>query len=161
MDNSPEKYVDRMLEVTIKKHRLLSEILIMTKEQSDNVNEEGIGALEKLVADKQAKIDDINKLDEQFNVYFQRMKIELKVKNLDEIQNLSIKGVKELKESIGGVMGLLKEISEMEKKNNEGAKKLLSGISSEIKKLNVGKKASMAYNPSKNQSTPYFIDKKK
>ncbi len=161
MDNSPEKYVNRMLEATNNKYRLLDEILIMTKEQALHMNEEGIGALEKIMADKQLKIDEINKLDDQFNVYFQRMKIELKVKSLDEIQSLPVEGALELKESVKKVMGLLKEISEVEKKNNEGVKKLLSGISSEIKKLNVGKKVSVAYNPSNAQTSSYYIDKKK
>jgi hypothetical protein len=161
MNSSLEKYVERMQEVTNNKYRLLNEILVMTREQSKTISEEGIGALEKLVSDKQIKIDAVNELDEQFDVYFQRMKIELKVKNLDEIRSPSIKGINELKESIADVMGLLRQISEIEKRNSDGAKKLLSGISSEIKKLNVGKKVSNAYKPVQNQASSYFIDKKK
>jgi hypothetical protein len=120
MNNSPEKYVDRMLEVTNNKYRLLDEILIMTKEQALHMNEEGIGALEKIMADKQLKIDEINKLDDQFNVYFQRMKIELKVKSLDEIQSLPVGGALELKESVKNVMGLLKEYPKLKRRTMKG-----------------------------------------
>jgi hypothetical protein len=58
-------------------------------------------------------------------------------------------------------MRLLGEISQLEKRNNEGAKALLSDISSEIRKINAGKKVNSAYNPTQIQTSSYFIDKKK
>jgi hypothetical protein len=161
MDTSPEKYVDRMREVTEKKYGLLEEMLDLTKEQAQSLTEDGLEKLGKLVDIKQAKIDHINKLDDEFNVYFHRLKSELKIRSLDELKDPAIGGVKELKESISNVMRLLGEISQLEKRNNEGAKALLSDISSEIRKINAGKKVNSAYNPTQIQTSSYFIDKKK
>ncbi len=161
MDNSPDKYVEKMIKVTNNKYKLLQEVLAMTEEQFRSINEEGLEALEKLVAQKQIKIDDINKLDDEFNVYFHRLKFELKIKSLDELQGSDIRGAGDLKESVGKVIGILGEIFEVEKKNNDKAKMLLSEIGSEIKKLNVGKKINSVYRPGPVQAFSYFIDKKK
>lgn len=161
MDTSPGKYVERMREVTDKKYKLLEEMLDLTKEQSRSLTEDGVEKLGEIVDVKQAKIEDINKLDDEFNVYYHRLKSELKIRSLDELKSPDIVGVKELRESISNVMGLLGEITELEKRNNEGAKKLLSDIGSEIRKINAGKKVNSAYNPIQPQTASYFIDKKK
>lgn len=159
--NLPEKYIDRLLETSNKKYKLLQDMLVLTKAQSMTITEEGLEGLERVVDEKQAKIEDINKIDEEFNVYFQRLKHVLKIKSLDELQDPQTKGVKELKQVIGQIMGLLNEIYEIENQNNIKAKKLLDNFANEINKTNQGKKINSTYRADPIRQPSYFIDKKK
>jgi hypothetical protein len=161
MELSLEEYIERLFEASQKKYENLQDILAITKVQSETISEDNIDVLQKLISDKQLKIDNIDKLDEEFNVYFQRMKAQLKIKNLDELENPSIKGLKELKEQIAAIMKLLTKISELERDNNHKAKSLLDSLGNEIKKINQMKRVNNVYKPTKNQYQSYYIDKKK
>jgi hypothetical protein len=161
MDTSPEKYMDRLIEISNKKQELLQNILALTKAQAGTINEDGIESLQKLIDEKQLVIDAINKLDEEFGVYFQRLKTTLKVTSLDQLNVSGIKGTKELKEVTEKIVKLITEISEIEKQNSEKGKKLLNQLGGEIRKINQGKKTNSAYSPPPMSIPSYFIDKKK
>lgn len=162
MDNSPDKYISRLWEASNKKYKLLKEMLSLTQAQTNVITEDKITNLESIIAEKQILIDEINKLDEEFNVYFQRLKQTLQISNLDDLKGHNITGVKELQETISTIMGLIKEISLIEKQNSVKANQLLQSFGEEIKRLNQSKKVSLVYNtPKITQSPSYFIDKKK
>lgn len=161
MFNTPDKYILKLREVAEKKHEYLKDILCLTREQSRAVTDEDIEALGKLVTDKQAKIDAINKLDKEFDACFQQLKCELKVDSLDKMQGLGLKGIKELQESIERVMVTIAEICDIENQNTNGAKVLLNNLGEEIKKISRGKKAVSAYKPGPVRPPSFYIDKKK
>ncbi|MCX7748490.1 MAG: flagellar protein FlgN [Clostridia bacterium] len=161
MENTPQKYIDRLREISGKKRLLLKDMVEITKKQSTAVHEDGIEELEKLVNQKQEIINSINETDDQFNVYFQRLKSELKVKSLDEIKKPGLNGVKELQEIIDSIMKMINEISTMEKQNSTKVKSLLDEFSEKIKKVSEGKKINSAYKPVVKQTASYFIDQKK
>jgi len=162
MNTSPEKYVERLLAVFDKKHALLLEMLAITRRQSQSINEDGLESLEKAIGEKQSIIDSIDKLDEEFDVYYKRLKQELRVKSLDELENPDIKGLKELKSLTGRVMELIREINRLEKENSTRAKELLENLAGEVRKLNQAKKVNTAYKPGSAMQPPsYYIDKKK
>jgi len=160
-DVTPEGYLIRLLEASNKKYKLLQDMLVLTTAQTQSITEESMKTLENLVEEKQAKIEEINKVDEEFNVYFHRFKQVLNIKSLDELQTSGIAGTKELKESVGKTINLLNEIFQMEKQNNNKAKCLLDNFSDELHKLQQGKKVNSVYNPAPMQTSSYFIDKKK
>ncbi len=158
----PEEYFMRLTEITLKKYYLLEEILCMTKAQSETINEDGINELGVLISGKQEKIDRIDKLDDQFEVYFKRLKQELGINNLAEADGKSLPGAKELQDVTGKVLGLLNEINEVEKSNNQKTVNLLNLFKGEIKSLNQAKKVNRAYHPVVATETPsYFINKKR
>ncbi len=161
MDNSPEKYVDRLNECLAKKYKLLAQMLSLTESQTKALEEGNIEALEALINDKQAAIDSIDRIDEQFETYFQRLKQELKVKSLEELKGAGIKGSKELQELTSKVMSLISQISKLEKENNDKANRVLNSMKKEIKQISQGKKMRSAYSPVPPQTPSYFIDKKK
>lgn len=159
---TPDEYVQRLTESLRRKMKLLNELFSFTQNQTDAINREDVESLNNLIKDKQKRLDEIDKIDEEFNVYFLRLKQTLKVSNLDEIKDQDIKGIKELQGIIGNVMAKIKEISIQEKQNNIKAQNLLNSIGNEIKKMNLGKKADSGYNPPPIAQPPaYFIDKKK
>lgn len=158
----PEEYFTRLTEITLKKYYLLEEILCMTKAQSETIKEDGIDKLGALIAGKQEKIDRIDKLDDQFDVYFKRLKQELGINNLAEVDGKNLTGAKGLQDITGKVLGLIKEIDVVEKSNNQKTVNLLNLFKSEIKALNQAKKVNNAYHPVAATETPsYFINKKR
>lgn len=159
---SPEDYVKRLIEISEKKHKLLQDLFVLTGEQAKNITEDGLEQLDKVIAAKQSIMGDIDKLDEEFNVYFLRLKQGLGIKSLSDLRVSAVNGMKELQDSVKNVMELIKQISELDAKNNEDAKKLLQHLGDEIKKINQGKKVNVAYKATPViQPTSYFIDKKK
>ncbi|MDP4182897.1 MAG: flagellar protein FlgN [Bacillota bacterium] len=161
MNNTPDVYVARLLEITNSKYDYLKKILELTKEQANCINKDEVKKLEDIIEVKQQIIEKINKLDDEFEVYFRRLKFEAKIKTMEELRDQNISGIKELKDSVSLVMDILNQLSSLDNSNRSDAKKLMSKIGSEIKKVNIGKKAYTAYNPQSDQSPSYFIDKKK
>lgn len=161
MDTSTEKYMERLIDILKKKHVMLRAILSLTQAQSAQMNEDGIEKLQKLIDEKQHVIDDINKLDEEFSVYFTRLKTTLKIKSLDELNASGIEGAKHLKEITAGILNLITEISGIEKTNNKKSEELLNELGSEIRKINQGKKVNSTYTAKPVNTASYFIDKKK
>jgi len=161
MDNTPDKYVERLLELSKKKHEFLLQMLALTRRQTESMFEDGIEDLQKLIDEKQIRINEIDKIDENFNVYFQRLKQVVNVKDLDELKDSKIVGIKELKEIVSKVMQLINIIIEIEKQNSNKSKELLSHLGNEIKKLNQNKKMASAYMPEPGKPPSYFLDKKK
>lgn len=156
-----EEYIGGLYKVSLEKCNLLKDILKFTEEQAEFIEEEEIESLEKLVAVKQAKIDEINKLDEEFEVYFLRLKDTLNVKKLDEFKGLNLPGARELQEAVAQIICLVEKISRLEKQNNEKAKNLLRKLRDNIKNINQSKKVNSAYMPEPLKPPAYFIDKKK
>lgn len=158
---NPEEYISRLTEVSNKKLVLLKDLLSLTQAQSGTINENQILELQELVDKKKAGIEKIDKLDEEFRVYFQRLKQTLQVKSLDEIDGKKISGVKELQEVIGNIMKLLKGITVIDSENSEKANDLLNSLSGEMKKISQTKKLGSAYTMPVSAPPSYFIDKKK
>lgn len=161
MNITPEQYVERMINILQKKKELLQDILVLTESQTKVINEDSLEELRRLIDGKQSKIDDIDKLDEEFRVYFQRLKTALKITRLDELNASSLPGARLLKEATGDILGLIKRIGLLEKSNNQKGQQLLDSLKGEIKKMNLSKKANSAYVPKPFNIPSYFIDKKK
>ena len=161
MDASHEKYIDRLTEILHKKQGFLQDILDLTESQAAAIDEESLEMLQKLIEDKQAKIDAIDKLDEEFNVYFQRLKSTLKINSLAELDAAGSPKAAQLNEATAGILKLIVGIGDIEKVNSEKSKILLDYMGVEIKKLNQGKKVNSAYTPAPFKLPSYFIDKKK
>lgn len=157
-----EKYIEKLVEISREKQKKLEDILFLTRAQSKAIEEDGIENLGKLLDDKQKKINEINKSDEEFYMYYEKIKEKYSVESLENLEISDIKDVKELQEVIGSIKKILQEISGLEKENNEKVKEILEDLSGKIKKINQGKKASNVYSPdSGTNAVSFFIDKKK
>ncbi|HHW01027.1 MAG TPA: flagellar protein FlgN [Clostridiaceae bacterium] len=158
----PEEYIKRMTELSQKKYALLKEMLLFTKSQTAAIADENMKNLERLIQNKQERIEGIDKLDDEFKSCFMQLKQALNVDKLDEIKDMKISGVKELQDVIGQITEILKEISEIEKKNSDEIKKKMAATAVEIKKINQSKTINSAYKSSPQSMVPsYFIDKKR
>lgn len=162
MENQLEKYFERLTEISREKRKKLEDILSITKAQSEEIEKDGIESLQKLLDDKQKKIEEIDKNDEDFDVYYKRIKQKYKIGSLENLNVSNVKEAKELQEVTGEIKKILEEICELEKQNSEKVKEALSSLSGEIRKINQGKKVSNVYSSDSAKNTAsYFIDQKK
>jgi hypothetical protein len=149
-----------IIDLLQKKYKFLEDIHYLTKLQSQVIEKEEIGNLNKLVALKQEKIEQINDLDLKFEKYFLDLKNALNVENLEQV-NESVRGSAELKRFVKNIIDIIKEISIIEKENSMKVKKLLNEIGGELKKMNNVNKINNAYSIGNAVAHSYYIDRKK
>ena len=143
------------------KKEYLSEILLLTTKQVSALEEANWMSFKACLLISK-KIDEINRGDEDFSMCFTGLKRVLGIKNLDDPKVVQIEGIGELKKLTSQIMGLLGEIGEKEKQNIAKSQGLLKEFGSGVKKINEGRKASIAYSPDiSNDSQAYYIDKRK
>ncbi len=161
MNTSIEKYFDRMIENLKNKQKLLIEMSDLTQAQAGVIKSDTLPVLQKLIDEKQIRIDAIDKLDEEFSVYMGRLKSTAGVNSLEELDVSTYPAAAQLKGITTEILGLIKKISEIEKLNSSKSKELLNELGGEIKKINQGKKVNKAYSPGPVSLPSYFVDKKK
>lgn len=163
METNPEFCIERVIEASNKKYKCLQDLILLTMAQTEAISEDGMDGLDKLINEKQIKINEINKIDEDFGKYLNLLKQKLGINRLDELNTSQLKGAKELKEITGQIMNLLAEINKLEKQNYEKAKGLLDEFGAKIRQIREGKKLNNAYYNSGDGLVPpaYFLDKKK
>lgn len=160
-----DKYIERLFELHQKKKELLSDILDFTQKQTDMIAEDGLDSLGNLIEEKQQKINAIDKLDEEFEIYFQRLKTAMGISKLEQIDEIKLgasaaTGARQLKSLTAEILDIIRRINEIEQLNSEKSKKLLDEFGKEIRNINQGKKVSNAYKPTPISSPSYFLDKK-
>ncbi len=166
MNTSPEKYIERLNELLLKKKALFSEILELTNAQTGVITEDGLDSLNELINKKQQKIDNIDKLNEEFEIYYSRFKAVLGISNLEQLDTAglgeaALTGAKRLKALTAEITDVITQISEIEKVNSKKSNDLREQLGKEIKRINQGKKVNNAYNPEPFNTPSYFLDKKK
>ncbi len=161
MNSTAEQYVTLLNELLQKKSELLKDILDLSCAQTKVIDDEDIDGLNRLIDEKQGKIDEIDKLDKEFSDCFEKLKSILKVTRLDQLESFELTGAKELKTKTAGIIKVISSISEKENENSRKSKELLSRLGTEIKKINQNKKVSNAYTQTSFNTPSYFMDKKK
>lgn len=160
---TPSEYITKLTEISQKKIVILKEILILTKRQSENIQEDCLDTLKYIVEEKQRFMDDVDKLDDAFEVYFKRLKSTLGIESLDKLtSNAKIGDTATLKNHIQEIFNLLNQIDLLDKDNNEKGKTLMTKLSTEIKKVNQKKIINNGYKPASSmpQQSLYFDTKK-
>lgn len=161
MDGLGDKYIARLLEISNKKYEHLKNILALTQKQAEYIVEDGVDSLQELIDKKQKVIEEIDRLDEEYSVYFQRFKTGMKISSLSELEASKIAGAGELKEITGKLLAVIQEISGLEQQNRKKANELFSRFGEELNKISAGKKITSVYTQKAISPPSFFIDKKK
>lgn len=166
MDRTPEKTIEKLNELLQRKRGLIQDILKLTNAQTEAISQDGLDRLNGLIKDKQIRIDEINQLDEEFELLSAEIKKAFGISRLDQLDAAKLTseasaGAKLLKALVADILDVIREISEIEKINSQKSKKLLEQFGNEIKKINQGKKANNAYKAGAYNAPSYFVDKKK
>lgn len=162
--DSAQKYLTKLIEITRQKLSVLDEVLELCRAQQKMILEDRIDDLEASVEQKQSFIDRIKLLDEQYEVYFKRMKFELKIKAMEELaqKNLCRDLIADLKAYTGKVLDAVSSITEFERKNQSSIEQFMQEIKKDLNVISNNKKIGNAYMPSNTAGqSSYFIDSKK
>lgn len=159
---TPEQYIQKLTDLSLKKSDSMKKILILTKKQSEVITEESIEELQNLIDIKQKLIDDINELDDAFEVYFSRLKSILGIESMEEVRISDYGEVVQLQQAIKTIFETIKEIQNVENENNMKARDVLESLGGQIRQVKQGKIANNGYNiGGKLPQQSYYFDTKK
>lgn len=154
-------YIIRLNEILEQKIALLVEISGYTSLQKEALQNGNSDELEILIAKKQARIEAIDRFDEQFSVYSSRLKDLLGIKKFEELPKHHIPGTKELQEKVTKVYELLNSIKAIDQENTGKLSSDLLQVKEKIKQNNSFKKVNNAYNSPVANNQNHYFDKKK
>ncbi|EPR14354.1 flagellar protein FlgN [Ruminiclostridium papyrosolvens] len=159
---APEQYIQKLTELSLKKSDNMKKILTLTKRQSDVITEDSINELQNLVDVKQKLIDEINELDDAFEVYYSRLKSILGIESMEEVSISEYNEVVRLQQTIKTIFDTIKEIQAAENENNMKARGVLDSLGGQIRQVKQGKIANNGYNiGGKLPQQSYYFDTKK
>jgi hypothetical protein len=133
MDSVYSRLVAHLIEITQAKVRHLEQVLILTQQQTNVLKEEDYEALTRLIDRKQTHIDDIKKLDSDFEKIY------------SEINEKPLVFLPALQESVSKVQKLVVSIQIIETENNAIAKEAIDETKKKLKNIGTGKKGYNAY----------------
>lgn len=155
-----EEYISILKDSLNKKNNILKQILDLSKEQTVIINEEETDwdAFAKNTEDKGALIDEITKLDEGFEIIYEKVKEELSG-NKEKYS----KQISEMKILIKSITERSAEIQSIETRNKQRIEAQFAKSKKTIKQAKMGTKAAMEYYEKMNKInnvSPQMMDKK-
>ncbi len=159
---TPEQYIQKLTELSLKKSDNMSKILDLTKKQSEVITEDCINELQNLIDIKQKLIVEINELDDAFEVYYSRLKSVLGIESMEEVSISRYHDAERLQKTISTIFATIKEIQVAENENNISARGVLDNLGGQIRQVKQGKMANNGYNiGGKLPQQSYYFDTKK
>ena len=133
MDSAYSRLIAHLIEITQAKGRHLEQVLILTQQQTNALKDGDYEVLSSLIDQKQAHIDDIKKLDGDFERIY------------SEIHEKPLVFLPALQESVSKVQKLVVSIQTIEAENNAIAKDAIEETKKKLKNIGTGKKGYNAY----------------
>lgn len=164
-----QTYVGRLVEVSTKKYALLEQMLQSyllqeedLKADSAESKTEDVNMQEVLVDKRQILMESIDKLDEEFHVYSERLKNTLGIQSLDELSRFNVEGRKELKDITLRITRMLEELMDRHNKTKQHLSEKVQRAGEKNILIGKTKQASQAYQPGPSMQSPsVYFDKKK
>ncbi len=157
-----QNYLVRLIEVSNKKYKLLVDMLQLYLQQEESLTESELDTQEAIIAKRQILMDEVDKLDEQFHVYTERLKTTLGIRSLEELSQFNLPGRAELKEIVGRITVMLDDLSDRHQKTEIRMKDIMNVTGNQIKQVTQSKIMNRAYQPGSSMPSPsVYFDKKK
>ena len=154
-----EAVIGNLIDLIESKHGYLKEIHLLTKQQTDAIENSDMSFLSLLIDEKQERIDFIRNIDAKFETITDDLKTVFGVKSLDELE-VHCDDVLRLKESISSMMELLRQIVDLEADNREKIYRARDLLEVKMSNAKNGKRAIKQYGGVSGYTDSYFFDKK-
>lgn len=154
-------YIARLNEINSEKLALLDELFLFSKSQRDAILSGRLDELETLITEKQHRMDAIDRLDEKFVVYAERLKKMLSISSFQSLADYGFPGTRELKELVEKIHQKLTEIKALDDENTALVKKELQATKEQINHSNTFKRVNNAYYPEAKDIPSHYFDTKK
>lgn len=157
-----EEYVIRITNCISSKKEHLEEILRITKLQKKAIDEGNFEKLASFYEIKKQRIDSINLIDSEFEIYFNKLKSILGISSFEEATSYKISGLAELKTLVEEVYSIMSVIYKLEAQNNEIVQSKTEEVKENVSIINATKNVTKAYAVNKLQkSNLNYFDVKK
>lgn len=158
-------YVSRMTAINRKKIEMIQLLRDAYRQERLSLVDKNMEAFGNVLEDKQRIMTDVNKLDEQFHVYSERLKTEMAISSLEQLTGFYIPGLPDLKGSTSELIGLLQEIEFMHAEDTRLLQGELARTEQLIGQVRKGKSQARqfgrAYFQRPIQTLSVYFDKKK
>lgn len=158
MDN--QEKINRLIEIQEQKKSMVSILVKLTDIQSEHICEDDVEELEEVISQKQKYIEEISSIDDEFEMLYASIKNDFGVSSLEEVKEIPIQKLKQLKVVTGEIMSLLESMQQLDRSNAKKAKELRNNLAEEIGKINHAKKVNVAYTYGNSLSKSHYIDSK-
>ncbi|TCO76445.1 flagellar export chaperone FlgN [Marinisporobacter balticus] len=155
--------IDELIYASQKKEMNLKTLLDLTIAQKSFIKNGDLDKLATAISQKQSTIEKINQMDIDFLNGYNRLKRSLGVTSIEDIDVVKYPALKELKLNISNIMGLLKQIEEIDQNNTKNLKIDFEKVKMDMKKLKEKKqstKIASSYTKKYAQVQGVFIDHK-
>ncbi|MGJ0847476.1 flagellar export chaperone FlgN [Tissierella praeacuta] len=138
--------VKKMIDMSLEKKEILVEILRLTKAQGENIENDDMDNLGKLLAEKEKLMEKVDILDKDFLYLYNIIKSEENIESLEKINIEKYANIKSLKEIVIEINTILNQISSIDRNNTIKMKSNVDKIKSDLKQVKEAKRAYKGYN---------------
>jgi len=160
MDNVSDLIKD-LIDLLDRKRKLFDGIMEVTREQEKDIEQNEANGIEELIKQKQAFIDDVDKIDRIFTDKLNTVKKIMKIDLLEKADSEKYPDLKTLKAKVGEIMDMAEKIMAIEGSNRKKLEIMMDELRKGMKQLNVGKKSIKAYEGPAVYNDGIYFDKKK
>ena len=137
--------VRHMNEIMRRKLASLRDIYNLSQQAYSYINEDDVERLYNVIDEKQKFINDVDHLDKQFLIEFNKIKSDLGIESFAELHLSQSPGLEELHKNTADILEMLQKIYDYDLKINSGAAKLREGITVELIRIKKQKHISEIY----------------
>jgi predicted O-linked N-acetylglucosamine transferase (SPINDLY family) len=150
--------ITKLLDFYGQKHKLMQEILMLSRQLSA---EPEFDRIEKLLAARQEYMSKVDQLDQQLELIKNKLVAETGVGSWQEVLKHRPEFLKQLEPISTAINQAAREAKELTEKSRISAEKKLNALRLDMKKMQSSKVGMAAYHNKPKQHSGYFLDKKK
>lgn len=161
MMESIEKMMNDLVELLEEKKAVLEKIHELTLKQKEDIENNQGDNINGFIDKKQVEIDKINVIDEDFANTVKKLKLELDIESLEQVDTDRFPQMKVMRVKIEEILSLGNDIMKLEEYNKDKIIEIINHIKKDLKAVNLGRKSVKAYEKPNIDVGGIYIDRKK
>jgi len=161
MMESVEKMMNDLVELLEGKIAALEKIHELTLKQKEDIKNNQGDNINGFIDKKQVEIDKINVIDEDFANTVKKLKLELDIESLEQVDTDRFPQMKVIRVKIEEILNLGNDIMKLEEYNKDKIIEIINNIKKDLKAVNLGRKFVKAYEKPNIDVGGIYIDRKK
>lgn len=158
---SIEKMMNDLVELLEEKKAVLEKIHELTLKQKEDIENNQGDNINGFIDKKQVEIDKINVIDEDFANTVKKLKLELDIESLEQVDTDRFPQMKVMRVKIEEILSLGNDIMKLEEYNKDKIIEIINHIKKDLKAVNLGRKSVKAYEKPNIDVGGIYIDRKK
>ena len=161
MKESVEQMLHRLVNLLEEKMIAMESIQALTLKQKEDIEENLGDNINSFIDKKQVEIDKINTIDEKFEDIVKKIKVELGIESLEQIDADRFPQLKVIRKKTEEIRDLANSIMKLEEYNKNKIIEIIDQIKNDLKTVKLGQKSVKAYEKPNIHVGGIYIDRKK